>query len=471
MRNPFLPTIRSFLHILFLKVWAQWYIASSIIVLGIPIVVGQLGAIAQQFADTIMVGQYGTVELAAAGFVNNVFNFVIYLLLGISYGSTPVIGALFGKNDKAGVAQSLRESILVNFCVSLVVVGLLLLLWFNIEIMHQPEEIIPLVKPYFLVLTLSLPFMAVFNALKQFSEAIGETRLPMWIMIVSNVLNIVLNWLLIFGLCGFPEMGLLGAGIATLAARIFCLVALAVCICFCKRYSLFVKSDDNSETIDTHCITAVGVKHLLLLGLPISVQLGLEASSFNVCAIFMGWLGAVPLAAHQIMGTISTLCFQMLYGIGASASILVSQYCGVGDMYNVRRTAFTAYGIGIVSVICMMTVIFLLRYPIISAFTDNEDVIAVVLTLVPCFMIYQFGDCTQIIFANALRGVKAVKKMMLFAFIAYVLVSIPLSYFFAFITDLGAMGVWLGVPFGLTTAGVLFFLEFRKYTNAQSLVS
>ena len=182
------------------RLWGESYIAQSIIKLGIPIIIGQLGSIAQQFADTIMVGQYGTTELAAAGFVNNVFNLVIYFILGISYASTPIIGSAFGMKDYKGVAQSLTDSVVVNFLFSMVVVVLLLLLYHNIDILHQPEEIMPVALPYFLIITASMPFLAVFNALKQYSDAVGETKIPMWIMLGANALNIILNWPLIFGL-------------------------------------------------------------------------------------------------------------------------------------------------------------------------------------------------------------------------------------------------------------------------------
>ena len=410
------------------RLWGDSYIAQSIIKLGIPIIIGQLGSIAQQFADTIMVGQYGTMELAAAGFVNNVFNFVIYFMLGISYASTPVIGASYSQKDYKAVAQSLVDSIVVNFLFSLVIVALLLLLYHNIAILQQPEEIMPYALPYFLIITASMPFMAVFNALKQYSDAVGETKIPMWIMLGANAFNVLLNLPLIFGFelsifnyqFSMEALGLFGAGIATF------------------------------------------MKHLLFLGLPISIQLGLEASSFNICAIFMGWLGSIPLAAHQIMCTISTLCFQIVYGIGAAASVLISQFRGVGDWHNVRRTANTAFFIGIALILMMIGMIQIFRYPLVSCFTTSEEVVSVVLSLIPCFFIYQFGDCMQITFANALRGIAEVKKLMLYAFISYVIVSIPLSYVFAFIFGWGGVGVWMGMPFGLTTAGFLFYFEFRS---------
>ena len=445
------------------RLWGESYIAQSIIKLGIPIIIGQLGSIAQQFADTIMVGQYGTMELAAAGFVNNVFNFVIYFMLGISYASTPVIGASYSQKDYKAVAQSLVDSIVVNFLFSLVIVALLLLLYHNIAILQQPEEIMPYALPYFLIITASMPFMAVFNALKQYSDAVGETKIPMWIMLGENAFNVLLNLPLIFGFelsifnyqFSMEALGLFGAGIATLISRILAVMALVVVIAKMKKYKELKPSVSTGPEIHR-------MKHLLFLGLPISIQLGLEASSFNICAIFMGWLGSIPLAAHQIMCTISTLCFQIVYGIGAAASVLISQFRGVGDWHNVRRTANTAFFIGIALILMMIGMIQIFRYPLVSCFTTSEEVVSVVLSLIPCFFIYQFGDCMQITFSNALRGIAEVKKLMLYAFISYVIVSIPLSYVFAFIFGWGGVGVWMGMPFGLTTAGFLFYFEFRS---------
>lgn len=445
------------------RLWGESYIAQSVIKLGIPIIIGQLGSIAQQFADTIMVGQYGTMELAAAGFVNNVFNFVIYFMLGISYASTPVIGASYSQKDYKAVALSLVDSIVVNFLFSLVIVALLLLLYHNIAILQQPEEIMPYALPYFLIITASMPFMAVFNALKQYSDAVGETKIPMWIMLGANAFNVLLNLPLIFGFelsifnyqFSMEALGLFGAGIATLISRILAVMALVVVIAKMKKYKELKPSVSTGPKIHR-------MKHLLFLGLPISIQLGLEASSFNICAIFMGWLGSIPLAAHQIMCTISTLCFQIVYGIGAAASVLISQFRGVGDWHNVRRTANTAFFIGIALILMMIWMIQIFRYPLVSCFTTSEEVVSVVLSLIPCFFIYQFGDCMQITFANALRGIAEVKKLMLYAFISYVIVSIPLSYVFAFIFGWGGVGVWMGMPFGLTTAGFLFYFEFRS---------
>ena len=214
-----------------------WKIAK----LGVPLIVGQLGLVLQSFADTMMVGQYGTMELSASGFVGNIFNLAIFFLLGISFGTTPVVGALFSRNNYRGTARVFRESLLVNIAAGVLVSLLLAMLYVNIDKLGQPVELLPLIRPYFLAQLASILFLAVFNSMKQFSDALGRTRTPMYIMLVSNVLNVVLNYIMIFGAAGCPEMGLLGAGIATLIARAFMPIAMGV-ILTSRSYKAYINS-------------------------------------------------------------------------------------------------------------------------------------------------------------------------------------------------------------------------------------
>ncbi len=435
----------------------------AIALLGIPLIIGQLGAIVQQFADTAMVGQFGTLELSAAGFVGNVFNLVIFFLLGISYSTTPVVGAFFGRKDHVGTARALRESLVVGLIVTILLMAGLTGLYLHLDILHQPEEIIPIARPYYLSLLISLPFLAVFNSLKQFSDALGQTKFPMWVMLWANGINIVLNYILIFGihlpLCSIPALGLFGAGIATLLSRVFMAGVMAVAVWKSKKYTTAVHQDCR--------ITKHGLWHMTKVGFPISLQLCLEAASFNVCAIFMGWIGSIPIAAHQVMCTIATLCFQVVYGIGAAAAVRISQFRGRGEWLEVRRTAFIALGMSACCIFVLASSIYIGREPLTALFTTSSEVTNLIFALMAPFVLYQCGDCLQITFANALRGIECVKTMMVSAFVAYVLVSIPLSYIFAFVFNFGAVGVWYGIPFGLTTAGLLFFWEFNKQTKRQ----
>ena len=481
----------------------------AISLLGLPIVVGQLGVIVQGMADTIMVGQYGTPELSASALVNNIYNFIIFFLLGISYATTPITGAAFGQGDDESVSRSLKDSLIVNLSFSAIILFLLTLLYFNLDILGQPEHLMPLVRPYYLTIMLSLPFLAGFNALKQFVEAVGETNIPMRVMLVSNAINIALNAILIYGMMGLPEWGLFGAGLATFIARVFLFVTMLVVVFRGRRFKVWtgkvkgengkLKTDSSAshlsncstergatrseatEEVDkfahhspltahpssltSHRSSLSGSFRMARIGLPIAVQLCLESASFNIAGMFMGWIGAIPLAAHQVICTISTLVFMIQYGIGAAAAIRVSQFRGRGEWTEVRHATYSAWGLSATFSLLMVGCICMFREPITSIFTSDLRVQTLCYSLLPAFVLYQFGDCTQIIFSNSLRALEAVGRMLLYAIIAYLLVSIPMSYLLGIHLGFGAEGVWYGIPFGLTTAGLLFIYEFRRKTK------
>ena len=450
----------------------------AISLLGLPIVVGQLGVIVQGMADTIMVGQYGTPELSASALVNNIYNFIIFFLLGISYATTPITGAAFGQGDDESVSRSLKDSLIVNLSFSAIIVFLLTVLYFNLDILGQPEKLMPLVRPYYLIIMLSLPFLAGFNALKQFVEAVGETNIPMRVMLVSNAINIALNAILIYGMMGLPEWGLFGAGLATFIARVFLFVTMLVVVFRGRRFKVWtgkvkgengkLKTDSSAShpsSLTSHRSSLSGSFRMARIGLPIAVQLCLESASFNIAGMFMGWIGAIPLAAHQVICTISTLVFMIQYGIGAAAAIRVSQFRGRGEWTEVRHATYSAWGLSATFSLLMVGCICLFREPITSIFTSDLRVQTLCYSLLPAFVLYQFGDCTQIIFSNSLRALEAVGRMLLYAIIAYLLVSIPMSYLLGIHLGFGAEGVWYGIPFGLTTAGLLFIYEFRRKTK------
>lgn len=440
----------------------------ALIALGIPIIIGQLGTIAQAFADTIMVGQYGTPELSASGFVNNVFNLAIYFLLGFSYGTTPVVGANFGRKQYDICSRSLKESLLSNLSACMLIMLLMFTLYLNLNLLRQPEELMPLIRPYYLQILLSLPFLSAFNSLKQFCDGVGDTKNPMYIMLVGNVLNIIGNYLLIYGfsipMTGIEvdAMGLNGAGIATLLSRVLMLIMLWVVVRKNSRYNIFRPGFSIP-------VTKKGFLHISKLGMPISIQMSLESASFNITAVMMGWLGTTALASHQVMCTIGTLCFLFYYGIGAAAAVRISHFRGRGEYGEVRRIAFTAYGMAIVAAIILTTSIVLVFRPLCYCFTTSSEVVGVCVTLMLPFIIYQLGDTTQVLFANSLRAIEDVKPLMWYAAIAYLLVSVPVSYLFAFKLGFGAQGIWFGFPFGLTTAGILFLQRFIRKTRQYQL--
>lgn len=427
--------------------------------LGIPIVIGQVGVIILGFADTLMVGHHSTTELAAASFVNNMFTLAIIFSTGFAYGLTPIVGSLFGRGEREAVGRTLKNSLFANTLLAILLTLIMSILYLNLHKLGQPEELLPLMRPYFIVLLISLVFVLLFNGFKQFADGITDTKVSMWLLLGGNVMNIIGNYILIYGKFGFPEMGLLGAGISTLFSRIMMVVVFAFIFFYTKRYHIykvgFMHSRINRSDFD----------HLNKMGWPVALQMGMETASFSLSAIMVGWIGTIALATHQIMLTISQVCFMLYYGMAAAVAVRVSNFRGQNDLTGVKHSASAGFHIILLMAVCSALPIFLLRNQIGGWFTDSEAVSAMVAQLIIPLMIYQFGDGLQCNYANALRGIADVKPVMYIAFIAFFLISLPAGYFFGFIMNWGIVGVWMAFPFGLTSAGIMYYLRFRSQTK------
>ena len=424
--------------------------------LGLPIVIGQLGIIFVSFVDTFMVGHHGKSDLAAAGFVNNVFNLAIIFATGFSYGLTPIIGKLFGCGEKRKAGGMLRNALLANGLMSFILIAIMWLLYLNIGNLGQPVELLQIMRPYFLTLLLSLPFTLLFNAFKQFADGITDTKTSMWILLTGNVLNIVGNYLLIFGKCGLPELGLLGAGISTLLSRMVMLAIFLVIFFKKKSYREYTLGFWHIK------VTQENQKELFRIGLPVAIQMGLETASFSLAAVMIGWLGETALAAHQIMCTVGQLGFMLYYGMAAAVAVKASNYNGTGDIADIRRSANAGFHIILVMAFVASLLIYITRHHIGGIFSSDEEVGIMVAQLTVPFILSQFGDGLQSNFSNALRGIADVKPVILYAFIAYIVISLPAGYLFGFVLGWGITGVWFSFLFGLTSAGAMFYLRFRS---------
>lgn len=443
----------------FFNIYKQHY--KALFFLGLPIVIGQIGVIVLGFADTLMIGHHSTAELGTASFVNNVFTLCIIFSTGFSYGLTPIVGSLYGNHRFAEAGQALRCSLVANVLVSLLLTFIMTIVYFNVERLGQPEELLPLIKPYFLVLLASLIFVMLFNGFKQFTDGITDTKTAMWILLGGNVLNIIGNYILINGKLGFPELGLLGAGISTLFSRIVMVIVFAMIVLRSRR---FIRYRIGFSRLGW---SRPVFNRLNSLGWPVGLQMGMETASFSLSTIMVGWLGTIALASHQIMLTISQFTFMMFYGMGAAVAVRVSNFKGQGDMENVRRSAYAGFHLILAMEVVLLSVVFALRGQVGGWFTDSAEVAGMVASLFFPFLIYQFGDGLQINFANALRGISDVKPMMIIAFISYFIISLPIGYFCGFVLGWGVTGVWMAFPFGLTSAGLMLWLRFRYQTRKK----
>lgn len=428
----------------------------SLLILGTPIIIGQLGGIMTGLADTIMVGRHSTAELAAASFVNNVINAFIILGTGFSFNLTPLIGENLAQRRNTAIGGWLKNSLAANMTTTLLILLLLGLIYLNLPLLGQPEELLPLIRPYFLISMSSIVFVMMANSFRQFVEGITDASISMWILTIGNLLNIVGNYILIYGKLGAPELGLFGAGLSTLLSRILMLVFFIIVFMRHKRYGAYRRG-----------FLAIGIrrsywKKLNAIGWPIAFQQGIEAATFCITTIMVGWLGGLELAAHQVAVAISTVSFTIYLGLGAAVAIRASFYKGMNEWKQVRQVTLSGVSLAF-TVSCIASLLLMWSCNSIgSLFTTDGQVIEIVALLIPILIAYQFGDSIQIVLANALRGLSDVKSIMWVSLISYFVIALPSGYSIAFLLDVGIAGVWLTYPIGFLCAVTLLGLRARK---------
>lgn len=421
--------------------------------------IGQTGSIIMGFMDTFMIGQHSTDELAASGFVNGFITLMLIAAMGFSYGLTPIVGSLLGNKHTKLIAGKLKNSLLANSMVALILVGLMLLLFVNLSHFGLPDNLISLIRPYLLILTISIFPQMAFNTFKQFSDGIQDTKTPMWILLSGNILNIIGNWMLIYGIGCFPELGIVGAGLATLISRVYMWLAFSFVFHITSRYKTY-RLDFSKSHIDKSTML-----QLNRLGWPVMLQLGMETASFSLSTIYIGWLGTTALAAHQVMVSIAQLCYMLYYGMSAAVAVQVSYFRGAGKIAETKRCAMAGLHLNWMLGLITALPIFVLRHEIGSWFSSNEDVVQLVSIVILPFCLYQIGDALQCTYSNALRGMENVSAMIWIAFIAYFVISLPLGYVFGIWMNGGLTGIWMAFPFGLTSAGIMYYFKFQQNGN------
>jgi len=435
--------------------------AANILRLGMPLLVAQVGLIVTGFADTMMVGHYSTDALASASFVNNLFNMAMFACMGFSYGLTPLVGSLYARGGQRRIGTLVRNAAVCNAGFALIVTAIMLTVYFNLHRLGQPPQLLPLIRPYFLIYLAGLLPVAMFNVWSQWSFAINNTSTPMWILLGCNMLNIFLNWVLIYGNLGAPEMGLTGAGLATLAARCLCPAIMVGIFMLSRRYSQYRQGFTEGR------INRADFGRINRTSWPVSMQMTFESGSFTAAAVMTGWLGAEPLAAYQICVIVGTLGFCIYYSLGSAVSVLVSNAAGTGNVAMMRRTSFMGYAIILMSASVSSAIFAFGGRQLMSLFTDDAAVLAIAVSLIVPLIIYQLGDATQITFANALRGTSHVMPMLWISFVSYVVVGLPATYLLGFPAGMGVYGILLSFSVSLFLAAALFLRSFLLAVRKQ----
>lgn len=433
----------------------------ELVKLGMPVMVTQLGIIMVAFADTAMVGAYGVDQLAAAAFVNSMFMVPIVMQIGFASGITPLVGALFGIGDSLRAGRTLKAGLQVNAMLSIALTAVMGILYFFLDRFGQPEELMPLIRQYYLIILASLFPMAIFNCSQQTANAVNDTASPMWIILVANVLNIIGNYLLIYGHAGLPELGLNGAGLSTLAARWATCIGILLVLSRRKRYAEYWKGALSSRDLakDRRCVWSTSW--------PLMVQSGCECALWTLGAVVTGWFGKVQLAAYQVINTISQLGFMTFMSFGVAVSIRSANCTGKGDVAGVKRATYAGLHLNMVLAAVASIVFLMLGDRLTGLFSSDIDVLQSAGALLFPLVLYQFGDAAQLTFANGLRGTGNTTPFLWVTFIAYLLIGVPALFYLAVGLNFGNVGVYFSFSFALFSAALILYLAFIKTLKAS----
>ncbi|ASV29065.1 MATE family efflux transporter [Maribacter cobaltidurans] len=436
--------------------------------LSVPVILGMLGHTFVQFADNIMVGQLGTAELAAVSLGNSFVFIAMSLGIGFSTAITPLVAEADGAGNKGNAKSALKHGLVLCTVLGFSLFGLILLAKPIMYLMKQPEEVVALALPYLDLVAFSLVPLIVFQAFKQFSEGLSQTRYPMYATIIANVVNITLNYLLIFGSFGFPKLGIVGAALGTLIARVVMVFYLWMLLKNKKKFHDYV-TGFNFRSIEKRVI-----KKIISLGFPSALQMFFEVAIFTSAIWLSGVLGKNPQAANQIALNLSSMTYMFGIGLGVAAMIRVGNQKGLKNFKELRRLAQSIFFLTLLLEFAFALLFVLGRkwFPTLYLdvddmmnFADNTEVILLASQLLLVAAFFQISDGVQVVVLGALRGLQDVKIPTFITFVAYWLIGFPISYYLGLHTSLESVGIWVGLLTGLTASAIMLYIRFNYLTQ------
>ena len=425
---------------------------------------GMLGHTFVAFADNVMVGQLGTAELAAVSLGNSFIFIAMSLGIGFTTAITPLVAEADSSNNISSGKKAFKHGLLLSSILSVILFLIILLSKPLLNIMDQPEEVVELAIPYLDIVALSLIPLIVFQALKQFSDGLSNTKYPMYATILANVINIILNYLLIFGSFGFPKLGIVGAAIGTLISRIIMVYFLWMIFKSRSKFKAYI-TNLNFRKIEK----TISIK-LFNLGFPSALQMFFEVGIFTAAIWLSGVLGKNPQAANQIALNLSSMTFMVGIGLSVAAMVRIGNQKGLNDFITLRRIAFSIFFLTLLIEIIFATFFLVFREWLptlyldqydLTNFKDNSEVILLASKLLLVAAFFQIFDGLQVVILGALRGLQDVKIPALITFISYWIVGFPICYYLGLYTNLKSVGIWIGLFTGLFLASILLYIRFN----------
>ncbi|HUH73131.1 MAG TPA: MATE family efflux transporter [Chitinophagales bacterium] len=425
-----------------------------------PLILGNITQMALSLIDTAMVGAIDYKQLAAAALVTNLLAIPYVMGIGLTTALTPLIAIANGKGNKFEASRYLYNGVILCTIIS---VFIALGLSFSEKIVFnigQDPIVAALSIPYLKIMGWSVIPMIFFLSLKQFCDALEQTKVAMFLSLISMPINVLLNWIMIYGNWGFPRMELEGAGWATLISRILIAIALLWVVLTNERFKEYI--DLRKEAWKINLVSFV---QILKLGIPSGLQFGLEVGAFAISGIMIGWFGATQQAAHQIALNIASFTFMIIMGLSTAGSIRISNALGRGNILQMRNIGLSTLTVGLAYgfITGLLFIIFHNYLPLI--FNQNTEVVSLAAHLLIFAAIFQISDSTQAIGIGLLRGMKDVTIPTVSVIIAYWVIGLPLGYYLGVKYDMKATGMWIGLVIGLTVSSILLNIRFHTHTK------
>lgn len=439
----------------------NWHLAA-------PVILGMLGHTFVGFIDNIMVGQLGTAELAAVSLGNSFFFVAMSLGIGFSTAITPLVAEADSEQNFDCGKSALKHGLFL--CTAMAFVLFLLIIFARplLNMMDQPEEVVVLALPYLNIIAISLIPLIMFQALKQFSDGMSLTRYPMYATLVANILNVVFNYVLIFGTLGFPKLGVVGAGIGTLISRLVMLILMWVFLRHLDR------TKDYLRNLKVFILDKIMINKVIGLGMPSALQMFFEVSIFTAAIWLSGTLGKNAQAANQIALNLSSMTFMIATGLSVTAMIRVGNQKGLKRPVELRRIANSIFLMGLILATCFAIIFMIFNQFLPTLYLDlndientidNQTVLQIAADLLIIAALYQISDSTQVLFLGALRGLQDVKIPTLITFVAYWVIGFPICLVLGQPSNYGSIGIWIGLLAGLTASSIFLYLRFEKLSK------
>lgn len=437
--------------------------------LAIPVCLSNVGHIAVDLADNYFIGQLPekTSGQAAVSLAGALYIMILVLLIGVSYGLTPIVAEANAQNKKDKIISHLKHAFLQNISVAVILFFLLMACAPMLHLTNKPHDVTDLAVRYLNVMMLSMIPLSLFFTSKQFAEGMSNTKPAMVITIGANLLNIFLNWAMVFGHLGFQRMGVMGACWATFISRCGMAVAMVMYIYYAPRYRDYRKAFQYWSTENfSEKLSWQPIREQLKIGIPSGLMFVLEVAAFSIPTLFIP--GTPQLAAHRVSLGLAAMTYMISSGLGAAATIRVGHFLGLKDKIDLRRAGYSALFLSLLFMLIAAIIFIVFRFKLTAFFNNDPEVLKYAAPLLFIAAAFQLFDGAQVTVQGALRGLKDTVVPGFIAFFAYWIIGLPASWYFCTQLNLGVQGVWFGFILGLAAASVGFLWRFGKLSSLRN---